>query len=614
MEENKEQEELNNLSREGRINVDDIKNDSTFSEKSIKPDSIEQIIDEDSLLEAANKNSIYTNMLEPCSMEGINITKRLKKYFEENKVKPEELVEEIRRQMSVIRKDINQHTQNLFFDESGKINVEISIEKARKNGAKIPNYIKAIDEEIPNKASEEDKIESFLINGVDVYKQLEVKSEEFWQNLQKEMDDRFKKIDEENNIDEVVSKIDEEKSDKNKEFKAELLNVKNMLKNMSAPKTMEEKGKHTLKIMYIYQKYKELNLDEIEGLSDEKKSEIANCLNGLKDIIKYSFSEVTSLDIEKAKVEDVARNLGFSEKQVKELWEKFNAESKDETSKQRGNDKSYSELNEENKEELEKRDIIRRIKLYKTFSELPSTLEIFNQIREFTNSNPEKLINIVYQKIEKKYPGIMDEIDKEYEQDNLMPIYAEIIKRNHLFKNFSEFEKVKDTSDEKALKEEYSIITDAIDFVCRENIYGAIGKKFSEDVKCNDQAFEIIKDVFPEVIFQDYYNKPQIDFQKLMLLYKERYSFIPKIEKINDITSFVGYTRMKTAVKLGVATAKIALDRESGNQKSITEILKDKEILKEVQEKSEIQEKLVIREKRFSILAKEISFIKSHKK
>ena len=601
MEENKKIQ-VNKLEKEGRIDSEDIKKSSKERQEDMTTDSIEQIIDLDTVIEAANQNNIYANMLEPCALEGINITKRLRKYFEENKVKPEDLVEEIRRQMSVIRKDINQHTQNLFFDESGNINIELSIEKARRNGAKLPNYIKNIDEEIPREATEEEKREPFLVNGVDVSKQIEDKSEEFWENFQKDIEERFKKLDEEHNIEEAVSKIDEQKSDKNKEFKVKILSINNLLRSFLKFKNEEQRKENLLKMIYLYQEYKQLDLGEVEGLSEETRHEIAESIKGLEEIIKYSSSEVFALDIENANLDDVIKSFRYSEEKEKEISKEFQNEFAQEIVKQAGNDKSYSELNKENKAESEKRDLIRVIKLYKTFEEISPTVGTIEKVKQFYPAlNPESF-NIRMKKIiDRNYPGLMAEAEKEYDQDNLMPIYAEIFKRNYLLKSFSNFRKTEDVSDKENLLKEYTTIINAIDFICREDVYENSGEKFQEDIDCNNQAIKVLKEVFPEVVVRD----SKINMQKLLVKFKERYSFDKKVEKINDIASLFEYIEIRANFKMrGVISENFS--SKSGDLQSITELLGDKEVLKEVQKKNEIQENLVIKEKKFSILERKL--------
>ena len=94
---NQNQQELNKLREEGKIDPktfaeQDKENVRQVEEGKTTTESLEQFINSNRIVEAAMENTMYLNMLEPCLVEGINITDRLIKYFEDNKVKPSELI------------------------------------------------------------------------------------------------------------------------------------------------------------------------------------------------------------------------------------------------------------------------------------------------------------------------------------------------------------------------------------------------------------------------------------------------------------------------------------------------------------------------------------------
>ena len=186
---NQNQQELNKLREEGKIDPktfaeQDKENVRQVEEGKTTTESLEQFINSNRIVEAAMENTMYLNMLEPCLAEGINITDRLIKYFEDNKVKPSELSVVLQEEMTRIRIGINKDTKNLFFDESGAIDIDKSIEKAQRYGVKVANYISNISNDDKVAENPESVFEQegtpHLINGVDVYKELMSKDEKFY--------------------------------------------------------------------------------------------------------------------------------------------------------------------------------------------------------------------------------------------------------------------------------------------------------------------------------------------------------------------------------------------------------------------------------------------------
>lgn len=142
-------DELNRLAQEGRIaQKDDDKEhkkdvqDASKGKKTVE--EVEQLIDETELLEELYRNKMFTNMIQPCLLEGENLLGKLKGYFELHKVRPSDLVKEIQTQVNERRLEINRNSQTLFFGEDGSINEILSIEKAVKNQRPVAKYIRNV--------------------------------------------------------------------------------------------------------------------------------------------------------------------------------------------------------------------------------------------------------------------------------------------------------------------------------------------------------------------------------------------------------------------------------------------------------------------------------------
>lgn len=142
-------DELNRLAQDGRIAQKDDdkehKKDVQEASKGKKTvEEVEQLIDETELLEELYKNKMFTNMIQPCLLEGENLLGKLKGYFEVHKVRPSDLVKEVQTQVNERRLEINRNSQTLFFGEDGSINDILSIEKAVKNQRPVARYIRNV--------------------------------------------------------------------------------------------------------------------------------------------------------------------------------------------------------------------------------------------------------------------------------------------------------------------------------------------------------------------------------------------------------------------------------------------------------------------------------------
>lgn len=154
MAENKSLEELNRLKQDGQIDTATLDEENKKKVEEIADgkatiEKVEQFVSEGEVIAEAMQNQLYSNMVDPCASVGINITERLKKYFSENKVKPEDLSEEIQKQMINIRTSINRGVNALIFDARGNVDLRRSLQKAKNYGLPLPDYIEnlAHDEE-----------------------------------------------------------------------------------------------------------------------------------------------------------------------------------------------------------------------------------------------------------------------------------------------------------------------------------------------------------------------------------------------------------------------------------------------------------------------------------
>ena len=150
---NENQNELNKLEKDGRIDQEnfDKENNGTIQKvaKGKKHvDSVEQFVDMNLVMATAMENKVYLNMLEPCLLEGINLTDRIKQYFIDNKVKPFEIDTIFQEEISRIRLNINKEVKGLVFDENGMIDVAKSIQEARQYGVNVAGCVGAIIEEV----------------------------------------------------------------------------------------------------------------------------------------------------------------------------------------------------------------------------------------------------------------------------------------------------------------------------------------------------------------------------------------------------------------------------------------------------------------------------------
>ena len=154
MAENKNLEELNRLKQDGQIDTATLDEENKKKVEEVADgkatiEKVEQFVSEGEVIAEAMQNQLYSNMVDPCASVGINITERLKKYFSENKVKPEDLSEEIQKQMLNIRTSINRGVNAIAFDARGNVDLRKSIQKAKDYGLPLPDYIEnmAHDEE-----------------------------------------------------------------------------------------------------------------------------------------------------------------------------------------------------------------------------------------------------------------------------------------------------------------------------------------------------------------------------------------------------------------------------------------------------------------------------------
>lgn len=154
MAENKNLEELNRLKQDGQIDAATLDEENKKKVEDIAAgkstiEKVEQFVSEGEVIAEAMQNQLYSNMVDPCASVGINITERLKKYFSENKVKPEDLSDEIQKQMINIRTNINRGAYALAFDARGNVDLRRSLQKAKDHGLPLPDYIEnmAHDEE-----------------------------------------------------------------------------------------------------------------------------------------------------------------------------------------------------------------------------------------------------------------------------------------------------------------------------------------------------------------------------------------------------------------------------------------------------------------------------------
>lgn len=95
-------------------------------------DSIERIIEPNELIEAAKENELYNKMFDFCDINGIKLSQLLIDKFENVKVRPDQLKEEIMKQMSVIIIDINRSGKPIYFDENGNMNLQKTLEKGEE--------------------------------------------------------------------------------------------------------------------------------------------------------------------------------------------------------------------------------------------------------------------------------------------------------------------------------------------------------------------------------------------------------------------------------------------------------------------------------------------------
>lgn len=618
---NQKQEELNRLKQDGKINQENFDEQNIESVKNVVEgkktiETVEQFIDLDTVVEAAMENSTYSNMLEPCILEGIDISKRLKKYFEDNKVKPLELEDRIQEEVDRIRRSINKASNNLFFNESGKIDVSRSIEKAQIYGVKVANYVSIVNDENINEIKSESIEEPYLINGIDIYQEIVSKDEKFYEALQNDFEERLSELDSKYDIKEAFAQSEEKDSNVNKDFENKLLNIRNMYNKIPIGETTKERNENLLKIFYVYRELENLNLKELKGLPEAAKKEIDAYMEGLRSLFKDRFSGIASIGIEDVTETDLIKSLRISD-------DKTISEIKSEVEKgllQETDDKiSFKDISEDIRSKVATRDKIRRAKLFISLTSNDFQRNKVEYNKFFNNVDIDLMDQRILSKVNENMSNVIDEANRELEQDNVMPIYADIIKRIYAEKKFSEFKVVDDISDKKALAKEFITILNAIDVVCKKDPYLEIGNAFEKDMEHRKKAMEIIENVFPNSVMHSNILREgmnsSLDMQNLLADFKSRYKIFSVVQKIDNPEEFLAYAdRYSVVMQKSKLTTAITLEN-SEDAKEINRILDDKEILKEASEKTKLQEKRVIKEKRLSNLTSDIlSFLDKKEK
>lgn len=436
---NQKQEELNRLKQDGKINQENFDEQNIESVKNVVEgkktiETVEQFIDLDTVVEAAMENSTYSNMLEPCILEGIDISKRLKKYFEDNKVKPLELEDRIQEEVDRIRRSINKASNNLFFNESGKIDVSRSIEKAQIYGVKVANYVSIVNDENINEIKSESIEEPYLINGIDIYQEIVSKDEKFYEALQNDFEERLSELDSKYDIKEAFAQSEEKDSNVNKDFENKLLNIRNMYNKIPIGETTKERNENLLKIFYVYRELENLNLKELEGLPEAAKKEIDAYMEGLRSLFKDRFSGIASIGIEDVTETDLIKSLRISD-------DKTISEIKSEVEKgllQETDDKiSFKDISEDIRSKVATRDKIRRAKLFISLTSNDFQRNKVEYNKFFNNVDIDLMDQRILSKVNENMSNVIDEANRELEQDNVMPIYADIIKRIYAEKNLA---------------------------------------------------------------------------------------------------------------------------------------------------------------------------------
>ena len=138
--------ELNILANDGKIeNVNhskDLKEQIDGVHKGdVHIEQVEHVVGIERIFEAAKENPIFINMLEPCTLEGISLFSKLEYIFKGKTIKLKELEGEIQKAVGNILDSINNESNSLFFDNTGVIDTDKSIEKANALSRPVARFI-----------------------------------------------------------------------------------------------------------------------------------------------------------------------------------------------------------------------------------------------------------------------------------------------------------------------------------------------------------------------------------------------------------------------------------------------------------------------------------------
>lgn len=147
MAENKQLDKLNRLQEEGRINPGEHEKEERIDLEEVAKgkksvDEVPQVVTMEMLKENAMKNKVFLRLENCCSTEGIQIYAYLMRCFDNETIKPSQILEEIGLRIPRLIRTINEDEKNnLVFNDNGILDPDKSIEKALKNGLPIARHV-----------------------------------------------------------------------------------------------------------------------------------------------------------------------------------------------------------------------------------------------------------------------------------------------------------------------------------------------------------------------------------------------------------------------------------------------------------------------------------------
>ena len=330
--------ELNRLQNDGRISNDTIEVDDKKIFEEVESgkkttEELPQIIPATRILDEVQHIEIYKLILGPCATEGFSVNQKLLEIFENKKIKPTDLEDELNNAMQEIIQYVNQNDRYaVVFLNDGKIDVEESVQKAQRTNHKVSAYITSLAED-SGKSVEELRAKETIF-GLDVARNKSVEEcawldHVFQEDIQEYREKNEKVFSAFNEIEvRKNNKGEDLYVDKNSEDVTILLNIAKRLDGWlgKIPEDIGQRDKFVLDMITIYNYIS--NPDLLSNLPAKNREAFLQLIDNAKEIIEKRFEGypggsikdeskineiLTDLHKDRADVEDITKTQIYTE-------------------------------------------------------------------------------------------------------------------------------------------------------------------------------------------------------------------------------------------------------------------------------------------------------------